>query len=811
MDEFFDYNYSTHFESPSDYYSPPSYSYSPPDYYSPSFYYSPPDYYSPPSYSYSFLDYYSTPTYYSYSYSDYYSSPSQDYSSSDYYSPLPSYYSNPDYYSTPSYYYSPSDYYSPPTYYSYSPFDYYSSPSYSYSPPDYYSPPPYYSGSDYYTYYDSGTVQSSVHNDVNGTEWYQTFTNSYDANGNLTGQTGIGDDGNGWSNTSANGNYTSWTSTDANGDEWWSRIEATNYNAALGLWETKSTYNDAGALQVEEHNDVNGTEWYRTYTNTYDASGHFTGQTGTADDSNTWSNTYADGHYTTWTTTDANSDESWSRIEYTNNNATMGLWETVATYNDAGVLQSEIHNDVNGTEWFQTFTNTYDAIGHLSGQTGTGDDGNTWSSIYVDGHCTSWTTTDANGNEWWSRIEFTNYNATLGQWEATATYGDNGALLSYAYNDVSGTNWFQSYINSYDANGIFIGQTGISDDSNTWSNTYADGHYTTWTATDANNDENWSRIEYTNNDTVSEQWEQTTIFQDNGTRDETLIDVKDGAAWQQSQSHFDASGALESQSVRNDDGTSVDLHTNGPGSDTARTEIVKSADGTVLVTLTTMRDGSQIAEINTEDHRTVAFNLNWDGDSPDIVQVGAPLLAVPVAAAALEQALTIFGALGAAAIVHDYAVKPFILYMRGAEGTVAQDRVVVGTLTEERVNQICPDTGKFQALTTETAAEISPIGLTPQAYGTAVHKAIADKITAIGTPDVLKAEFTLIDGLPGDYGDKGSTRLDILQYRPEMHAVCIYEIKTGNAKLDNAYASRAISEAQAWKKGASIMILELTP
>ena len=824
---------------------------------------------------------------YSFSNQDYYSPPSYSYSPPDYYSPPPYSYSPPDYYSTPSYSYSPPDYYSPP--------------SYSFSPPDYYSPPSSYSESDYYTYYgsgtiqsyvhndvtgtewfqtytntydalgnlisqtgtgddgntwsntsvngqytswittdangdenwshidytnysaavdlwetkttynDNGTLQSVVHNDVNGTEWFKTFTNTYDASGNLTGQTGIGDDGNGWSNTSANGTYTSWTSTDANGDEWWSRIDATNYNAALGLWETKSTYNDAGILQLEEHNDINGTEWFRTYTNTYDANGHLAGQVGTADDGNTWLSIYADGHFTTWTATDTNNDEPWSRIEYSNNNASLGLWETIATYNDAGVLQSEVHNDVNGTEWFQTFTNTYDANGRLSGQAGTGDDGNTWSSTYVDGHCTNWTTTDANGNEWWSRIEFTNYNAVLGLWQTSATYDDAGILRSDVHNDLNGSQWFQTYTNMYDADGAFSGQTGTGDDGNTWLNTYADGHYTTWTATDANGDEGWSRIEYTNNDTASGQWEQTRVFNDNGTSDETLNDVKDAAAWQQSQSHFDASGALESQSVRNDDGTSVELHTNGPGSDTARTDVVKSADGTVLATLTTMRDGSQTAEVTTEDDGAVAVTLNWRGESPDVIQVGGPLLAVPAAAAALEQALIAFGALGAAAILHDYAVKPFILYMRGAEGTLSQDRIVVGTLTEERVNQICPDTGKFQALTTETAAEISPVGLTPQAYGMAVHKAIAGKIEAIGTPDVLMAEFTLIEGGPGDYGEKGSTRVDIFQYRPESHTVCIFEIKTGDAKLDTSYANRAISEAQNWKKGATIMMLELKP
>ena len=75
----------------------------------------------------------------------------------------------------------------------------------------------------------------------------------------------------------------------------------------------------------------------------------------------------------------------------------------------------------------------------------------------------------------------------------------------------------------------------------------------------------------------------------------------------------------------------------------------------------------------------------------------------------------------------------------------------------------------------------------------------------------LRSEISMIDGREFRDGTQGTTRLDILQYRPETHTVCIYDIKTGNAGVDNSYLNRAIAEAQQWKRGAHIMLIEIRP
>lgn len=261
------------------------------------------------------------------------------------------------------------------------------------------------------------------------------------------------------------------------------------------------------------------------------------------------------------------------------------------------------------------------------------------------------------------------------------------------------------------------GQTGTYDTGLAWSGIWANGTLATLSHIDTGNTANWSRIDYTTYNAALGQWETTTTFNDNGTKDEVRNDVNHNEGWTESRTHFDASGNVESQTVRNDDGTSVEAHINrDENSDILRTETVRDEHGNVTAELTAMKDGSRIAEIKVEGEE-VAFKPTWNGDNPVIVQVGGPLLTIPLAAAALEKALTLFGALGAAtgaaAIIHEYVVKPFVLYMRGGESTQTQDRVFVGELTQERIDQFCPDTGRFQALTTTTAAGIDGDGVIP--------------------------------------------------------------------------------------------------
>jgi hypothetical protein len=258
---------------------------------------------------------------------------------------------------------------------------------------------------------------------------------------------------------------------------------------------------------------------------------------------------------------------------------------------------------------------------------------------------------------------------------------DNGGQFQ-THIDVNDAASFAAYTDFFDATGHLLGQTGLQDDGDRWANTYENGHLATRIITDANVNEPWARVEQHGLDAATGRWAETIVF--------------------------------------NDDGTSVDSKLeNDQTSNVARTDDVRDTNGHAIARFETLRDGSQIVEIKTPDNGDVSLRLDWNGDTPDVTQIGGPTLAVPLAAFVLEQVLLAFGA---AAAVHEYGVKPFLLMIRGVEAEASSiTRVFVGTLTEARVNQLCPDTPLFQAMTTATAGAISSIGMTPQAYGTAVH------------------------------------------------------------------------------------------
>jgi hypothetical protein len=541
----------------------------------------------------------------------------------------------------------------------------------------------------------------------------------------------------------------------------------------------------------------------------------YNSDSGTLDNGNTWSGSPSNGSWVAYSSFDSNSDEGWSRIDYTSHNSTTNLWGTISTYNDNGSLQSYIFNDVNNTSPdYVNYTNSYDANGVLIGSTGTLDNGNTWSGSLSNGSWDAYTSYDANGDEGWSRIDYTNYSLASDKWESVSYLNDNGTLQSYSFNDVNNTSAaYVSYTNTYDSNGIQTSSVGTLDNGNTWSGSLSNGSWNAYTSYDSNGDEGWSRIDYANSDPVTGEWETISVQQRDGTRDETVKDLHDRVDWSQVNRHWDSAAQLVSEVVSNDDGTSVATQIDrSPAAETVRTDEVRDTHGTLVGTATTLQDRSQIVTLANVEGQTVKQTLEWDGNQLSIEPTAGPALTIPLVASVLEQALIFFGAAAAVTAVHEYGVKPFIAFYRGSEGTGDQTRVSVGTLSDARVNEVCPNTGTFQALTTSTALGIDKTGMTPQAYGTAVHSAMKAEINALSNgSDNLKAEYSLIEGDDARYGQVGSTRLDIFNYIPSTNTVCVYDIKTGTRGLDASQATRIYNEAKEWKNGANVMIIELRP
>lgn len=119
----------------------------------------------------------------------------------------------------------------------------------------------------------------------------------------------------------------------------------------------------------------------------------------------------------------------------------------------------------------------------------------------------------------------------------------------------------------------------------------------------------------------------------------------------------------------------------------------------------------------------------------------------------------------------------------------AKDPTVISlaALTAEAVAQNCKRMPEVQAWTNEAARSVGPLSRSPQARGTAIHKAVETRIKAL--KDLLPPAYADIfaelsfDPDVGEVGRGtiGSTRLDVLENAG--NAVCVYDIKTLGASL----------------------------
>ena len=96
-------------------------------------------------------------------------------------------------------------------------------------------------------------------------------------------------------------------------------------------------------------------------------------------------------------------------------------------------------------------------------------------------------------------------------------------------------------------------------------------------------------------------------------------------------------------------------------------------------------------------------------------------------------------------------------------------------------------------------------GLTPQAYGRIVHGAFAaavrlQGISGIGYQDVE----TTFGG--SYYGAKGSVRTDVILRNDSGDVIAIYDVKTGDAKIEPARAAQLRAKAQI---GTNVPIIEM--
>jgi hypothetical protein len=146
--------------------------------------------------------------------------------------------------------------------------------------------------------------------------------------------------------------------------------------------------------------------------------------------------------------------------------------------------------------------------------------------------------------------------------------------------------------------------------------------------------------------------------------------------------------------------------------------------------------------------------------------------------------------------------------------------VGLAALTAQQVAESCKRLSEVQAWTNEAARLLAPIRrfMSPQQWGTAVHKWIKDQISA------LRLEFPMAyanllaeisvdpDGTanPAPYGKPGSTRLDVLE-KVREDLFCVYDVKTGVAGLSDARVRQIANSLAGYSPGASFFVVEVRP
>jgi hypothetical protein len=105
--------------------------------------------------------------------------------------------------------------------------------------------------------------------------------------------------------------------------------------------------------------------------------------------------------------------------------------------------------------------------------------------------------------------------------------------------------------------------------------------------------------------------------------------------------------------------------------------------------------------------------------------------------------------------------------------------------------------------------------LSPQQLGTAVHKKLQDEING-RYEAYLHAEVSRIKGqeVDADYGEKGSIRIDVLEYAGEG-TTCVYDIKTRTGRRSGLTLPRmrelAENALMAYPNTQRIVVTEVRP
>jgi hypothetical protein len=119
--------------------------------------------------------------------------------------------------------------------------------------------------------------------------------------------------------------------------------------------------------------------------------------------------------------------------------------------------------------------------------------------------------------------------------------------------------------------------------------------------------------------------------------------------------------------------------------------------------------------------------------------------------------------------------------------------------TREQVEQVCPNFSKYEQYAMEAAAKYKAAGLpNGMEYGRLVHQDVEKRLRAAGIPEI-RPELAVREGKSPSFS-KGSSRIDIVELHKDHITICVYELKTGGARIPREVAERYSREAgMYWK------------
>jgi hypothetical protein len=278
-------------------------------------------------------------------------------------------------------------------------------------------------------------------------------------------------------------------------------------------------------------------------------------------------------------------------------------------------------------------------------------------------------------------------------------------------------------------------------------------------------------------------------------RREAVVDHSKQESWGSYVDGYRTDGSLAERRVFNRDGSRIDSEYKRPGSpeDWDERHTVVLSDGSKV---TFENSGNVQRTYDGEGHLLSA--TEWTEDGPRPLPTGQLAFAGPAAPFVVPLGTAAARALSAAAVslftwlssgkdpnrAAVLAFKARKYEKREARGQ--HELSWVGYVKRDELKGVCEKLDDVQGYTDKAVKKVLDVGdhNGPAAFGTKVHKLIADTIKGLGKKD-FQAEVSRSKSKEVDvrYGAKGSIRIDALENHSEISTVCVYDPKTGERGL----------------------------